>query len=125
MITKSLSRKSASFHQLITYMSQENADERFEIHQHCLSRGDTALAREFSANSQLLAKRKNGNVLYHDILSITIEDGVDRGHAKSCLRELALKYLAERCPQNMVYGCLHDDHMSHIHYHLMISANAR
>ena len=25
----------------------------------------------------------------------------------------------------MVYGCLHDDHADHIHYHLMISANER
>jgi len=46
-------------------------------------------------------------------------------YAKEALRELALKYIKKRCPRNMVYGCLHDDHADHIHYHLMISANER
>jgi len=36
-----------------------------------------------------------------------------------------MKYISERCPRNMVYGCLHDDHTNHLHYHLMISANAQ
>jgi hypothetical protein len=123
MIPKSLSRKTPSFNQLIAYMHSDKADERFELYQHCFARGEAALAREFFANSELLGKRKNGNYLYHEILSITIEDGVDRSHAKACLRELALRYVGERCPGNMVYGCLHDDHEGHIHYHLMISAN--
>ena len=125
MIPKSLSRKSPSFSQLIAYMNSEKADERFDLHQHCFARRDDALAREFYDNSQLLGRRKNGNYLYHEILSITIEDGVDREHAKACLRELALKYMEDRCPTNMVYGCLHDDHRDHVHYHLMISANER
>lgn len=125
MIPKSLSRKTPSFNQLIAYMHSDKADERFEIFQHCFARGEAALAREFFANSKLLGKRKNGNYLYHEILSITIEEGVDRRHAKACLRELALRYVGERCPGNMVYGCLHDDHRDHIHYHLMISANER
>lgn len=125
MIPKSLSRKTPSFDQLIAYMHSDKADERFEIFQHCFARGEAALAREFFANSELLGKRKNGNYLYHEILSITIEEGVDRSHAKACLRELALRYVGERCPGNMVYGCLHDDHRDHIHYHLMISANER
>lgn len=125
MIPKSLSRKTPSFNQLIAYMHSDKADERFELYQHCFARGEAALAREFFANSELLGKRKNGNYLYHEILSITIEEGVDRRHAKACLRELALKYVGERCPGNMVYGCLHDDHRDHIHYHLTISANER
>lgn len=125
MIPKSLSRKTPSFNQLIAYMHSDKADERFELYQHCFARGEAALAREFFANSELLGKRKNGNYLYHEILSITIEEGVDRRHAKACLRELALRYVGERCPGNMVYGCLHDDHRDHIHYHLMISANER
>lgn len=125
MIPKSLSRKTPSFNQLIAYMHSDKADERFELYQHCFARGEAALAREFFANSELLGKRKNGNYLYHEILSITIEEGVGRRHAKACLRELALRYVGERCPGNMVYGCLHDDHRDHIHYHLMISANER
>ena len=125
MIPKSLSRKTPSFNQLIAYMQSDKADEHFELYQHCFTRGEAALAREFFENSELVGKRKNGNYLYHEILSITIEEGVDRNHAKTCLRELALRYVGERCPGNMVYGCLHDDHEGHIHYHLMISANER
>ena len=125
MIPKSLSRKTPSFSQLIDYMQSHKADERFGLYQNCFAKSEKALASEFFENSQLLRKRKNGNFLYHEILSITIEEGVDRSHAKACLRELALQYVNERCPRNMVYGCLHDDHKDHIHYHLMISANEK
>lgn len=125
MISKSLSRKTPSFKQLISYMHSDKADERFDIYQHCFSRGEAALAREFFENSELLGKRKNGNYLYHEILSITVEEGVERQHAKACLRDLAMRYVQERCPGNMVYGCLHDDHRDHIHYHLMVSSNER
>ncbi len=131
MITKSLSRKTPSFGQLAGYMSEsgymnsEKADSLFEIYQHCFSRGSRNIAEEFLKNSEYLSKRKNGNYLYHEILSITLEQGVDMKYAKEALRELALEYIQKRCPRNMVYGCLHDDHADHIHYHLMISANER
>lgn len=29
-----------------------------------------------------------------------------------------------RCPDSLAFGVLHDDHKDHLHYHLMISANA-
>jgi len=131
MITKSLSRKTPSFGQLAGYMSEsgymnsEKADSLFEIYQHCFARGSRNIAEEFLKNSEHLSKRKNGNYLYHEILSITLEQGVDMKYAKEALRELALEYIQKRCPRNMVYGCLHDDHADHIHYHLMISSNER
>ena len=125
MILKSLSRKSPSFTQLITYMDDEKADKNYELHRNCFSRGQTALAGEFYQNSTLLKSRKDGNYLYHEILSIDLKDGVERNHAKECLREIALHYAQKRCPRNMVYGTLHEDHRDHIHYHLLISANER
>jgi len=125
MISKSMSRKTASFSQLIAYMDCEKSDAAFDVHHNCYARGQTHLAGEFFANSQHLTKRKNGNILYHEIVSISLEDGVDRIHAKDCLREIALKYIQMRCPCNLVYGTLHDDHADHLHYHLMISANER
>jgi hypothetical protein len=125
MIPKSMSRKTASFGQLITYMDCEKSDASFDVHHNCYARGQTHLAGEFFANSQHLTKRKNGNILYHEIVSISLEEGVDRSHAKDCLREIALKYIQARCPHNLVYGTLHDDHADHLHYHLMISANER
>ena len=123
MIPKSMSRKTSSFGQLVSYMSSEKADEHFDLYQNCLARGEADIAEAFLQNSQHLRKRKNGNYLYHEIISISLEQGVDHSHAKQCLREIAMKYIQDRCPRNMVYGCLHDDHTDHLHYHLMISAN--
>jgi len=125
MILKSLSRKTPSFAQLITYMNDEKADKSCELHHNCFNRGSEALAGEFFENSKLLKARKDGNYLYHEILSIDLKEGVERSHAKQCLRELALKYVEQRCSRNMVYGTLHEDHKDHIHYHLLISANER
>jgi hypothetical protein len=118
-----MSRKTPSFGQLVSYMSSEKADEHFDLYQNCLARGEADIAEAFLQNSQHLKTRKNGNYLYHEIISISLEQGVDRDHAKQCLREIAMKYIEDRCPRNMAYGCLHDDHKDHLHYHLMISAN--
>ena len=125
MIPKSMSRKTASFDQLSAYMDSEKSDQRFDLHHNCYARGQKNIAAEFYENSKHLKSRKNGNILYHDIISISLEEGVERGHAKECLRDITLKYIETRCPQNMVYGCLHEDHADHLHYHLMISANQR
>ena len=131
MILKSLSRKTPSFGQLAGYMSEsgymnsQKADRDFDIYRNCFAQNSADIAEEFAENSRHLSRRKNGNYLYHEILSITIEEGVDRRRAKEALRELALKYAEGRAPNNLTYGALHDDHSEHIHYHLMISANER
>lgn len=125
MIIKSMSRKEPTFGQLASYMASEKSDDRYDIHHHCYARNEDDIVSEFTENSELLRQRKNGNYLYHDIISITAEAGTDRTTLKECLREISLKYVEERCPRNMVYGCLHEDHAKHLHYHLMISANER
>lgn len=125
MIIKSMSRKEPSFEQLATYMASEKSDSHYDIHHHCFSRNPEDIISEFTHNSQLLQKRKNGNYLYHDIISISAEQDTDKVILKEGLREIALKYIEARCPQNMVYGCLHEDHEKHLHYHLMMSANKR
>ena len=123
MIPVSMSRKTRSFGQLSAYMDSEKSDTRFDLHHNYFVRGQENIARAFFENSQNLKSRRNGNYLYHEIISITLEDGVNQQYAKECLREITLKYIQDRCPRNMVYGCLHEDHKDHLHYHLMISAN--
>lgn len=123
MITKSMSRKTPSFSQLAEYMDSEKSDGCYDIHHNCFVTGQDNIARVFYENSQHLSARKNANYLYHEIISITLEEGVDRDLAKQCLRELTEEYIQSRCPNNMVFGCLHEDHEEHLHYHLMISAN--
>ena len=125
MIPVSMSRKTPSFAQLAEYMDSEKSDSRFDLHHNYFSRNREAIVEEFLENASLLKSRKNGNYLYHEIISITLEDGVELKHAKECLREITLKYIQDRCPRNMVYGCLHEDHANHLHYHLMISANEK
>jgi hypothetical protein len=125
MIIKSLSRKSPTFGQLAAYMSSEKSDERFDLYRNCFSRSHADIATEFFENSSGLAKRKNGNYLYHEIISISVEDGTATPRHKECLQEIVDSYVDARCPNNMVYGCLHEDHSNNLHYHLMISANER
>lgn len=73
MIIKSMSRKEPSFGQLIEYMSSDidKADQRYTIHQNLFSRKAEKVEQEFLHNAALMKKRKNGNYLYHEILSIT------------------------------------------------------
>lgn len=125
MIAVSMSRKTRSFDQLAAYMDSEKSDSRFDLHHNYFVRGRENIATTFFENSKFLQSRRNGNYLYHEIISITLEVGVDMKYAKECLREITLKYIQDRSPRNMVYGCLHEDHKDHLHYHLMISANAK
>ena len=124
MIPVSMSRKDQSFKQLVDYMSSEKSDRKFDIHQNYFSRDSDGIVNAFKNNVTLLRKRSDWNLFYHEIISINLEKEVDRKHAKECLREIALEYIQNRCSQNLVYGCIHEDHEEHLHYHLMISANA-
>jgi hypothetical protein len=125
MIIKSMSRKEPSFGQLTTYMTDEKSDRDYDLHHNLFSRDPEAIAQEFERNSQLLAKRRNGNYLYHEILSIDTRRIGQNRNVKEALRMLALGYVEQRCARNMVYGAMHQDHDGHLHYHLMISANER
>jgi hypothetical protein len=106
-------------------MSSEKSDDDYDLHVNCFSRGHDDLVQEFITNSKLLSKRKNGNYLYHEIVSILMKDDIDQKQARHDLRDIAERYIEMRCPRNMVYGCLHEDQDHNLHYHLMISANER
>ena len=79
---------------------------------------------EFETNAQLIQKRKNGNILYHEILSITKAQNLSDAEQKALLKNIASRYAQHRAEHNLVFGTLHDDHDAHLHYHLLISANA-
>jgi len=124
MIIKSMSRKEPSFGQLINYMSDiDKTDEQFNVYQNLYARKIEDLEQEFKENSQFVIKQKNGNYLYHEVLSITKAQKLETKQQKTILREIAYQYIQHRASKNMVYGCLHDDHEDHLHYHLLISAN--
>lgn len=123
MIIKSMSRKEATFGQLIGYMNREAAADRYSLWHHCYARKERELETEFKRNASHLRTRKNGVYLYHEILSITKTAHLSEQEMKEALRKIAQEYVLRRCPNNMVYGVIHDDHTHHLHYHLLISAN--
>ncbi|WP_372990241.1 relaxase/mobilization nuclease domain-containing protein [Sulfitobacter sp.] len=120
-----MSRKEPSFGQLAAYMSDEKSDRSFDLHHNLFARDPGDIATEFEANAQRLGRRRGGNYLYHEILSIDTRLCGQSREVREKLRLLALEFIQKRCPRNIVYGALHRDHAEHLHYHLMISANER
>ncbi len=123
MIIKSMSRKVPSFGQLIGYIDREGMPEQYRIRHQLFGWEPEKIRAEFERNAALLQKRRNGVYLYHEILSITRAAGLDPEEQKARLMEIVREYIAARCPDNLVYGGLHQDKDHSLHFHLMISAN--
>lgn len=123
MIIKSMSRKVPSFGQLIGYIDREGMPEQYRIRHHLFGWDAEEIRVEFERNAALLQKRRNGVYLYHEILSITRAAGLDPEEQKARLMEIVQAYIAARCPDNLVYGGLHQDKDHSLHFHLMISSN--
>lgn len=123
MIVKSMSRKVPSFGQLLGYIDRDEGQERWRIRHNVMARDPDRIRGEFEQNGALLSRRKNGVYLYHEIISITRAAGISDEAQKARLQEIAETYVAARCPDNLVYGGLHQDKEHSFHYHLMISAN--
>lgn len=123
MIIKSMSRKEPTYGKLIAYLSRDASDPRYELRHNVLSATPAALTAEFEGNGLLLPKRKNGVAMYHEIISITRPKGLSPEAQKAILRDIALDYIRERAPHCLAFGCLHDDHADHLHYHFIVSAN--
>lgn len=123
MVIKSMTRKSPSFAQLIAYIAREGRAEGHPVlhNLHADSRDLNKVNNAFMQNAKHCPPRKNGVVLYHEILSLSAQD-------KACatpeiLADLAEHYLCQRAPGAMAWGMVHFDDNPHIH--LVISANLR
>lgn len=123
MIIKSMSRKVPSFAQLLSYIEREPGQEEFCIRHNLMARDLEKIRAEFERNGSLLPKRKNGVYLYHEIISITRAKGLSAKQQKDRLYQITQNYIAARCPDNLVFGGLHQDKDHSYHMHLMISAN--
>lgn len=123
MIVKSMSRKVPSFGQLLGYIDRDEGQERWRIRHNVMARDPDRIRAEFEQNGALLSRRKNGVYLYHEIISITRAAGLSEEAQKARLQQIAEEYVTARCPDNLVYGGLHQDKEHSFHYHLMISAN--
>lgn len=122
MIVKSMSRKSATFGQLIEYISRSDAKTHAPIlHNLQTSENDVKkIENEFKNNSHYCRKRANGVILYHEVIALS---GRDREKITAdIMYDLAQRYLDLRAREALAYGIIHFDH-TNPHIHLMISGN--
>lgn len=123
MLIKSMSRKEPSFAQLVAYLDEGASDDRYRLthNLYALERAD--MITELETNAQRLRPRKNGVVLYHEIVSIKRAKSLPVERQKEILHDIAQRYVELRAPECLAYGRLHEDAPHHLHYHLAISAN--
>lgn len=135
MIIKSLSRKASGgagggkspFRTLIRYMTRGIEDEEgrgvlwhnFFGHE---GLSEAEILETFESNAADLKERKNGNVLYHEMLSFSAGHTLSGEALYRAVADIGQEYLRERAPNQLGYGVIHLD-TDHIHLHLLISAN--
>ena len=123
MIIKSMSRKNSSYSQLLRYMEGGRHDEKFTFSHNLFTQDNSDIIKEFKHNANFFKHKKNGVMMYHEILSITRNNQLSEEQQKTLLKEIAQKYISSRANNNLVYAVLHDDKDEQLHYHLMISSN--
>ena len=123
MIIKSLSRKEKSFDQLVDYIQRHNADSEWDIYHNFFERSRHQVITQFQDNAKHVPKRKNGNYMYHEIVSFTRSDTCDPQHQKEALRHTVEEYIRKRAPNCLAFADLHEEKGHHLHYHIIISAN--
>ncbi len=121
MIIKSMSRKTRTFRRLLEYIA--NPAEKGPLWTHNLP-ADPAnreeIEKELLANARLLRRRRNGNVLYHEILSFS---SADQGRVSVDVMEAVTRfYLELRAPYALACAQAHFN-TDCPHVHLVISAN--
>jgi uncharacterized protein YjhX (UPF0386 family) len=131
MIIKSMSRKHASFAQLIDYIEGEAKlrSRKYSVFHNTYSRTTDRLKAEFMENSEHLRYRKNGVYLYHEVISITrahqsqqTQQDEREDQQKIALKQIVEEYLHHRGKHNLAYAVLHED-TEHLHFHIVMSAN--
>jgi hypothetical protein len=139
MIIKSMGRKASSkmsgtrngkssFANLVQYMTRGDEDEKCESvlwHGFYGHAGMTSaeIVSAFEENAKFLKERKNGNVLYHEILSFSRGYTLEGEKLDRAVTDIGQEYLRLRAEKQMAFGAIHKN-TDHIHLHLMISANA-
>lgn len=125
MYVKSLPWHYAGFKSLVDYITKERNEDhelRLDIHHNIRPTEDPQhLAIQFKENDLAFRKvRKNGVVLYHEVLSFSANDREKLTPA--IIEDLVREYLDLRAPGALAFGSTHLRE-SHIHVHLCISGN--
>ena len=124
MIIKSMTRKTASYRQLLEYFLSERKrniakDKDFIVKHNIKGATIKDWTKTFEANeANRLVKRSNSVKLYHEVMSIS---NLDAGKiSKSMLENLASKYIELRNPNSMCIAVPHYD-KAHTHIHFCFS----
>ena len=121
MIVKSMARKTRSFGQLLRYLNTPTQTGPALLHNlRCRSDDLAQIEAELLNNSRLLSERKNGNYLYHEVLSFGVGDR--ENVTPTLLEDLTRRYLELRAPRALAYAKAHLE-TANAHVHLLISAN--
>jgi hypothetical protein len=123
MIIKSMSRKHASFSQLLDYVNRGAKSQHFTVYHNLYHRSHEQVTAEFTENAQRLKFRKNGVYLYHEVVSITRSHHLTENQQKEALQAIVREYLAKRAGKQLAYAVLHEDKPDNLHFHIVISAN--
>ncbi len=125
MIIKSMSGKKPDFRRLVEYISREaKVAGDYVVVQNLYADGSDpeVIIEQFQTNSQYLPKRKNGNFLYHEIISLEENTHIKSKDQEKVLMDLVDQYLVKRAPRQLVYGRMHHD-SDNLHFHLLMSSN--
>lgn len=123
MIIKSMSRKTVSFGQLLRYINEPKEKGLWPVLHNLRASMDylPQIEAEFLDNAKHIRnQRKDGVMLYHEIIAIAPED---RQHVtEAMLNDLAREYLRHRAPNALAYAKAQFNTASP-HIHLLISGN--
>jgi hypothetical protein len=117
-----MSRKEASFKQLLSYINKPKHKGKTALLYNSQAFSDNLkqIENEFLKNYEFAPKRKNGNALYHEIISFSEKDR--KFLTESILYDLAFEYLQMRASGALAYAKVHFDKKCP-HVHVVISAN--
>lgn len=123
IIIKSMSRKTASYSQLLQYINNGRIEsDKFCLKHNIYSTQHYKIVREFLKNHEALKKRKNSNALYHEIISIKYQKNYSKEELNNILLDIAEQYIKIRANNCLAYGVVHENKQG-IHLHLAISSN--
>ena len=123
IIIKSMSRKTASFSQLLNYINKgREKEDEYSFKHNLYANKPYTITKEFLENHKTLKKRKNTNSLFHEVISIKYQKGYTKEQLKEILKDLTEQYVNVRAKNCLVYSVIHEQH-NQIHAHLMISSN--
>ena len=118
-----MSRKAPTFKQLIAYMEKGRGHRAIIHNLYCSESAEQEeIIKQFEENAQHLPKRKNGNYLYHEVLTLENKHDLDSKKLSNLLTELGKMYLKERASNQLAFAYIHTDTKNH-HIHFCISAN--